>query len=401
MMEAPKSVGLTDLNQNLSQNFYYKLGEGSNMSTESYGMSNAGGSVTMSVDNSSVGSNDSHTHILNHQYNHIHNNYSVAASVVRGRVSRLSDDALAQALIDPQFPTIGLEIYDEWTIDLRRLTIGQAFAQGSFGKLYKGTYNGEDVAIKLLERPENDLERANLMEQQFQQEVMMLANLKHQNIVRFIGACRKPMVWCIVTEYARGGSVRQFLTRRQNRAVPLKLAIKQALHVARGMEYVHGLNLIHRDLKSDNLLIAADKSIKIADFGVARIEVLTEGMTPETGTYRWMAPEMIQHRPYTQKVDVYSFGIVLWELITGLLPFQNMTAVQAAFAVVNKGVRPTIPIDCLPVLSDIMTCCWDSDPNNRPTFSQVVKMLEAAETEIMTNIRKARFRCCIHPTATG
>ena len=157
----------------------------------------------------------------------------------------MSDNALAQALVDPQFPTIGLEIYDEWTIDLRRLTIGQAFAQGSFGKLYKGTYNGEDVAIKLLERPENDLERANLMEQQFQQEVMMLANLKHQNIVRFIGACRKPMVWCIVTEYARGGSVRQFLTRRQNRAVPLKLAIKQALHVARGMEYVHGLNLIH------------------------------------------------------------------------------------------------------------------------------------------------------------
>ncbi|KAH0706926.1 hypothetical protein KY285_011519 [Solanum tuberosum] len=290
MMEAPKSFGLTGLNQNLSQSFYHKLGEGSNMSTESYGMSNAGGSVAMSVDNSSVGSNDSHTHILSHQDNHIHNNYSVAASVVRRRVSRLSDDALAQALVDPQFPTIGLEIYDEWTIDLRRLTIGQAFAQGSFGKLYKGTYNGEDVAIKLLERPENDLDRAHLMEQQFQQEVMMLANLKHQNIVRFIGACRKPMVWCIVTEYARGGSVRQFLTRRQNRAVPLKLAVKQALHVARGMEYVHGLNLIHRDLKSDNLLIAADKSIKIADFGVARIEVLTEGMTPETGTYRWMAP---------------------------------------------------------------------------------------------------------------
>ncbi|KAL2553854.1 Protein kinase superfamily protein [Forsythia ovata] len=407
MLEGPKFTGIMGLNNNqddFSQNFYRKLNEGSNMSMDSYGslqMSNGGGSVAMSMDNSSVGSNDSHTRILDHQgLKHV-NNYSGAASVNRGRAPNgLSNDALAQALMDARYPTEGLGNYDEWTIDLRKLNMGDAFAQGAFGKLYKGTYNGEDVAIKLLERPENNAERAHLMEQQFQQEVMMLATLKHPNIVRFIGACRKPMVWCIVTEYAKGGSVRQFLAKRRNRSVPLKLAVKQALDVARGMEYVHELNLIHRDLKSDNLLISADKSIKIADFGVARIEVQTEGMTPETGTYRWMAPEMIQHRPYTQKVDVYSFGIVLWELITGLLPFPNMTAVQAAFAVVNKSVRPSIPNDCLPVLSEIMTRCWDANPDVRPSFSEVVRMLEHAEIDIMTTVRNARFRCCTRPMTT-
>lgn len=409
----PKFAGIIDLNKNdnnyydLSQGFYQKLGEGTNMSIDSVGSlqtSTGGGSVAMSIDNSSVGSNDSRTRILNHQglRRRANDNYSVQHSVNRrGKVTHaLSDDALARALMDSNTPTEGLENFDDWTIDLRRLNMGDAFAQGAFGKLYRGTYNGEDVAIKILERPENDLGRAQLMETQFQQEVMMLATLKHPNIVRFIGACRKPMLWCIVTEYAKGGSVRQFLTRRSNRSVPLKLAVKQALDVARGMAYVHGLGLIHRDLKSDNLLIFADKSIKIADFGVARIEVQTEGMTPETGTYRWMAPEMIQHRPYTQKVDVYSFGIVLWELITGMLPFQNMTAVQAAFAVVNKGVRPIVPSDCLPVLSDIMTRCWDANPDVRPPFMEVVRMLENAETEIMTTVRKARFRCCMSQPRT-
>ncbi|KAH0912743.1 hypothetical protein HID58_036064, partial [Brassica napus] len=384
-----------------TQEFYQKLNEGSNMSMQT---SNAGGSVSMSVDNSSVGSSDAligHPGLKPLRSSSVYS-LSVGQSVFRpGKVTHaLNDDALAQALMDSRYPTQGLASYEEWTIDLRKLHMGPPFAQGAFGKLYKGTYNGEDVAVKILERPENSPEKAQFMEQQFQQEVSMLANLKHQNIVRFIGACRKPMVWCIVTEYAKGGSVRQFLTKRQNRAVPLKLAVKQALDVARGMAYVHGRNFIHRDLKSDNLLISADKSIKIADFGVARIEVQTEGMTPETGTYRWMAPEMIQHRAYNQKVDVYSFGIVLWELITGLLPFQNMTAVQAAFAVVNRGVRPTVPNDCLPVLSEIMTRCWDANPEVRPCFLEVVSLLEAAETEIMTTARKARFRCCMSQPMT-
>lgn len=387
----------------VTEGFYHRLGEASDMSVESVGSlqtSNGGGSVSMSIMDSSVGSNNSRTTILMHPdlrtRTRTHGG-SVAHSVAHNNIAAhtLGEDVLAQALMDDRYPTDGLEGYDEWTIDLRKLNMGPPFAQGAFGKLYKGTYNCEDVAVKILERPEDNTEKAQILEQQFTQEVKMLATLRHQNVVRFIGACKKPMVWCIVTEYAKGGSVRQSLAKRQNRPVPLKVAVKQALDVARGMEYLQSLGFIHRDLKSDNLLIATDKSIKIADFGVARIEVQMEGMTPETGTYRWMAPEMIQHRPYNFKVDVYSFGIVLWELITGMLPFQNMTAVQAAFAVVNKGVRPDIPQDCPPALAEIMSRCWDANPAVRPTFGEVVRMLEEAQGEIMTTVRKARFRCCM------
>ncbi|CAK9207071.1 unnamed protein product [Sphagnum troendelagicum] len=164
--------------------------------------------------------------------------------------------------------------------DLQQLNMGQAFAQGAFGCLYRRTYNGDEVAVKILEGPENNIEKAMVMESAFAKEVMMLGTVKHQNVVRFVGACWKPLVWCIVTEYAKGGSVRSFLCRQQSWAVPLKLAVKQALDIARGMEYFHSLDIIHRGVKSDNLLIATDKSIKIADFGAARIEVQVEGMTP-------------------------------------------------------------------------------------------------------------------------
>lgn len=301
MLEGPKftcMIGLNNGHDNfleVTQRFYHKLDN--DMSIESFNslhMSNGGGSLARSVVNSSVGSNGSTTFMLTDHpgSNHGPINYTADHSVIKGTTSNgLTNDGLAQALLDPRFPTKGLKDFEEWTIELRKLNMGPTFAQGAFGKLYKGTYNNEDVAIKLLEKPEDNVERAKLMEQQFQQEVMMLARLKHPNIVRFIGACYKPMVWCIVTEYAKGGSVRQFLNKRHNRsAVPLKVAVKQALDVARGMEYVHGFGLIHRDLKSDNLLISSDRSIKIADFGVARIEVQNEGMTPEMGTYRWMAP---------------------------------------------------------------------------------------------------------------
>lgn len=154
-----------------------------------------------------------------------------------------------------------------------------------------------------------------------------------------------------------------------------------ALDIAQGMAYLQSQGIIHRDLKSDNVIIASDGTVKIVDFGVSRFGNETTEMTAETGTYRWMAPEMIEHKAYDYKVDVYSFGIVFWELVTGEIPFSGMTAVQAAFAVVNKNGRPPIPEHVPSVFESFIKSCWHSNPNHRPDFFSIIETLNKFEND--------------------
>jgi len=154
--------------------------------------------------------------------------------------------------------------------------------------------------------------------------------------MQFIAACKKPPVFCIITEYLAGGSLGKFLHHQQPDILPHKLVLKLALDIARGMQYLHSQGILHRDLKSENLLLGEDMCVKVADFGISCLESQCGSAKGFTGTYRWMAPEMIKEKHHTKKVDVYSFGIVLWELLTGKTPFDNMTPEQAAFAVSHK-----------------------------------------------------------------
>ncbi|KAL2552505.1 Protein kinase superfamily protein [Forsythia ovata] len=187
----------------------------------------------------------------------------------------------------------------------------------------------------------------------------------------------------IVTELLLGGTLRKYLLNMRPKCLDMRVAIGFALDIARAMECLHSHGIIHRDLKPENLLLTADhKTVKLADFGLAREESLTEMMTAETGTYRWMAPELystvtLRHgekKHYNHKVDAYSFAIVLWELIHNKLPFEGMSNLQAAYAAAFKNVRPSA--DNLPEdLALIVTSCWKEDPNARPNFSQIIQML--------------------------
>ncbi|KAF5778529.1 putative dual-specificity kinase TKL-Pl-4 family [Helianthus annuus] len=266
---------------------------------------------------------------------------------------------------------------DEWEIDPKFLTFDHKVASGSFGDLYKGTYRSQEVAIKMLKAEHITTN----MQQEFAQEVYIMRKIRHKNVVQFIGACTEPSNLCIVTEFMSGGSVYDYL-HKQKGTFKLPILLKVAIDISRGMNYLHQNNIIHRDLKAANLLMDENDVVKVADFGVARVKAQTGVMTAETGTYRWMAPEVIEHKPYDLKADVFSFGIVLWELLTGKLPYEYLTPVQAAIGVVQKGLRPTIPKNTQPKLAELLGKCWHKDPSIRPNFAEIIDILKRIKTEV-------------------
>uniref|UniRef100_A0A0D9WQF0 Protein kinase domain-containing protein n=1 Tax=Leersia perrieri TaxID=77586 RepID=A0A0D9WQF0_9ORYZ len=242
-------------------------------------------------------------------------------------------------------------------IDWNLLTMGEKIATGSFADLYQGSYNGVDVAVKIL----RDSHFNN-------------SSVNHENVLQFYGACTRPPKYCIVTEYMPGGNLYNFL-HMQNNVLDLLTILRIAIGISKGMDYLHRNNIIHRDLKTANLLIGRDQVVKIADFGVARQGNQEGQMTAETGTYRWMAPEIINHKPYDHKADVFSFAIILWELTTSKVPYDNMTPLQAALGV-RQGFRLEIPSSVHPRLSKLIRRCWDEDPDVRAVFAEILIELE-------------------------
>ncbi|KAK4340501.1 hypothetical protein RND71_041963 [Anisodus tanguticus] len=284
-----------------------------------------------------------------------------------------------QDLIKCEFDhlTIPFDGIDVWEIDHQLLKFENKIASGSYGDLYKGTYCSQEVAIKILKS-----ERLNTeLQTEFAQEVYIMRKVRHKNVVQFIGACTRPPNLCIVTEYMSGGSVYDYL-HKQKGSFKLPTLLKVAIDVSKGMNYLHQNNIIHRDLKAANLLMDENEVIKVADFGVARVKAQTGVMTAETGTYRWMAPEVIEHKPYDHKADVFSFGVVLWELLTGKLPYEYLTPLQAAIGVVQKDLRPTIPKDTPPKLAELLETCWQQEPTSRPDFSEIVDILQQIAKEV-------------------
>ncbi|KAK1271655.1 Serine/threonine-protein kinase HT1 [Acorus gramineus] len=276
------------------------------------------------------------------------------------------------------------EIEEKLLIDPKLLFVGAKIGEGAHGKVYEGRYGDQIVAVKVLEVGSNPEERA-ILESRFVREVNMLTRVKHENLVKFIGACKDPFM-VITTELLPGMTLRKYLMSIRPNKLDMHVAISFALDIARAMDCLHANGIIHRDLKPDNLLLTANqKTVKLIDFGLAREETVSEMMTAETGNHKIVCLQLYstvtlrlgEKKHYTNKVDVYSFGIVLWELLTNRMPFEGMSNLQAAYAAAFKQVRPVMPEDMPPELVFIVQSCWVEDPNTRPSFNQIIRMLNA------------------------
>ncbi|OHT15260.1 TKL family protein kinase [Tritrichomonas foetus] len=266
--------------------------------------------------------------------------------------------------------------YQIWRIEHSDFIEESEEGSGGLAVVYFGHFlkTGEEVAIKKLKF--SKLSGAHL--RVFQREVTILATAQHPTLLKFIGAT-DTMPFCILTEWMPGGSLYHELHQYHNlSATQLTIC---AIDIARGMNFLHSMQIIHRDLKSLNVLLDSEGRAKICDFGFSRYKTKDEEtMTQNVGTPHWMAPELLGgSTTYNEKIDVYAYGIVLWEILTKKLPYSGLESTMIIGQVLLNNIRPAIPDGTPPGLRSLIESCWARDAESRPSFAEILKCWRSGE----------------------
>ncbi|XP_008448242.2 serine/threonine-protein kinase EDR1 isoform X5 [Cucumis melo] len=259
--------------------------------------------------------------------------------------------------------------YPEWNIDYSELTVGIRIGIGFFGEVFRGIWNGTDVAIKVF--LEQDLTPENI--EDFCNEISILSRLRHPNVILFLGACTKPPRLSMITEYMEMGSLYSLIhLSGQKKKLSWRRRLKMLRDICRGLMCIHRMKIAHRDLKSANCLVNKHWTVKICDFGLSRI--LTDAPargSPSAGTPEWMAPELFRNEPFTEKCDIFSLGVIMWELCTLNRPWEGVPPERVVYAVGTEGSRLEIPEG---PLGRLISDCW-AEPNERPSCEEILSRL--------------------------
>mmetsp|Transcript_16212 Transcript_16212/g.22140 ORF Transcript_16212/g.22140 Transcript_16212/m.22140 type:complete len:333 (+) Transcript_16212:232-1230(+) len=273
------------------------------------------------------------------------------------------------------------------------------FSDGSNCDIYIATYDNQQIIMKMLK---NKVQNPRMALQEMISECDLLARLSHPNIVKILGKGKEPKNF-IVLEYLSGGTLQQLLHPRSDpvsilhfssifhkkkNVLPMDRCLEMARDIASALKYLHedcfdGAAIIHRDVKPGNIGFTADMQLKLFDLGLAtcvkKQSDTTEvyEMTGYTGSLRYMAPEVALRKAYNEKVDVHSFGIILWEMLTGKLPFNGMRRKEYMSQVVGLGCRPKLPSNLPEELASLLQACWNADLLKRPSCKEIVASLSS------------------------
>ncbi len=264
------------------------------------------------------------------------------------------------------------------TIPASALTLVKLLGEGAYGSVYEGVWNEQPVAIKRL-KAQHLTEKA-FEELRQEAQIMFQLGVESKYIVPLKKICLEAPHYSLVMELMPKGSLYQLLHNGQPLPWPIRFQI--ALDTAWGLKDLHGYSILHRDLKSLNILLDDRLRAKLADFGLAKVKQETSSQsTIAKGTVLWMAPELFKRKAeVTAAADIWSMGMVLWELAAREIPFKDAQNQLQAMGWIEKGEKEEIPVDCPAELKLIIESCWDLTPTNRPTAVQVVERLKPLVT---------------------
>jgi len=294
---------------------------------------------------------------------------------------------MVEALLSPR------EEEQSWEVNPSDLQLCEKVGTGCTAEVYRGFWKGREVAIKQIEW---NKKKMGIKEQRaFDREVGIMPNMDHDNLVRMVGVSSLQHPFRIITEFCAGGCCFELLHNSDHVELVWAQKIKMTRDVASAMDYLHNFKpqIIHRDLKSLNLLLSKPilsetdvPIVKVSDFGLSRMKDRAPDqdwgkMTMAAGTCHWMAPEVFTGTCYDEKVDVYSYAMILFEIICREIPFEEEEPANVGRLTV-AGHRPdmeAVPPDCPELLRDVMVSCWAHDPKKRPTFDVIQKTLAVVE----------------------
>lgn len=266
-------------------------------------------------------------------------------------------------------------------INSKEVELKEMIGKGGFAIVRRGEWRGREVAVKIISD--------SSIKEMVQNEAKIIWLLRHPNIISLMGVYALEKDYCLVMEFVKGGSLCQHL--KQNFLSP-SCIVDWASQIAEGMNYLHHQAptqaIIHRDLKSTNVLISEEPdhtTLKITDFGLARQSSETIVVTNAAGTFEWMAPEVFRDHRVCRESDVWSFGVVFWELLTSQVPYKNFNQFQIVFGVGKNILQLPIPHLCPQDFIHILEICWNRDPKQRPDFPSLLRRLEKVDVSVMVD----------------